>query len=93
MNFNQLIDAAKTAANIRTDNALGPHIGLTNSAANVWRRGKALPSEKAVFELCKLANEDPEKWILLLRMEMAAPEVKPVFKASLDRLNREKSAA
>lgn len=93
MDINQLIDTAKSVGKIRSDSALGPHLGLTNGAVYSWRKGKALPSERTIYRLCQMADESPTEWILRLRMELADPEVKPVFEALLGDLENAKSAA
>lgn len=56
------LDVAKQWNNIQSDYALAKKMGITQSALINYRRGKTLPDERAISELCKLTGEDPH-WL------------------------------
>jgi len=93
MTITELMDKAKRVSNLPSDNALKRALGLFGPSTTYWRKGVGFPSETSIVRLAELAGENPEIWLIRLRIEKAEPEVKPVFEALLNRLEIEKSAA
>lgn len=53
------LDVAKQWNEIPSDYALAKRMGVTQSALINYRKGKTLPDEKTIAELCKLTGDDP----------------------------------
>lgn len=54
------LDSAKAGAGIDSDYRLAKVIGITHAAISSYRRGKSLPNEGILQQLCALSGDDPD---------------------------------
>ncbi len=69
-----LLDAARNAANIRSDRALAKSLHLSAGAVNQLRLGRMQPSEATAVKLCQLAGIDPRPVLLDLVLSKATTD-------------------
>lgn len=59
-----LLDNARKARSLSSDNALAAHFGLHRQAVSKWRNGEAWPSKEHIEALAELAGMDAGEWLL-----------------------------
>jgi len=64
MTLDEMIDAAKAAQRLPSDNALNYLLGFKGTALSAWRGKKAIPTPEHVVKLAQLADIDPEQALL-----------------------------
>jgi transcriptional regulator with XRE-family HTH domain len=75
-----LLDRARSRANIPSDYKLADVLGITRSAVSSWRMGKSYPDERALGQLCALSGDDPGIWAANVQAERAqSPEGKNMW--------------
>ena len=76
----QLLDAAKSRANIDSDYRLAKVIGITHAGISNYRMGKSLPNESTIEQLCALSGDDPD--VIAAQIQAArskSPEAKTMW--------------
>lgn len=80
MNYiNNLIDQARTRANLPSDYALAKAIGISQSNVTGWRKGKRHPSDEEAVQLATLAGLEEMQVIAAIHYECATTEKKKEF--------------
>jgi len=64
-----LIDRAKKARAIPSDNAFAVAMGWRRQVISQWRSGDSYPSEDHIAQLAELAHDDPVKWLVAVKAE------------------------
>lgn len=64
-----LLDKARDARSIPSDNALALAIGQRRQVVSQWRKGDSYPSEDHIAQLAKMAREDEGVWLVRVRAE------------------------
>lgn len=85
----QLIDAVKTARELKTYRALADELGITEQALSGWRRGHGSPMPpERVMQLCELAHiADPGPWLIGVQSDaVRITGVRKALESVLDRL-------
>lgn len=79
MTINELMDKAKTRANLQSDYALAKVIGIDRSVVSQWRKGKKHPSTDEAVKLATLAGLEEMPVIAAIEYEAATTEKKREF--------------
>lgn len=79
MNVADLMDKAKTRANLPSDYALAKAMGLDRSIISAWRKGKRHPSTDEAVQLATLAGLEEMPVIAAIEFETATTEKKKQF--------------
>lgn len=83
--LNRVLDHAKQACNLPSDNALAERIGVSRSAVSLWRKGRPI-TEIHLANLIALAGVDPEMAVKVLAEQATTKAEKAVWGSLLDRL-------
>lgn len=75
----ELIEQAKSSANLKSDYALAKAMGVHTGTVANWRKGKQHPSDEEAVQLATLAGIDEMKVIALIHYECATNEKKKEF--------------
>lgn len=65
----ELLDLAKKAKHIDTDNAFAVSLNWRRQIVSQWRNGESYPSEENIAFLAGLAHEDPATWLVRIKAE------------------------
>lgn len=79
MTIIELIEKAKTRANLPSDYALAKALGISRVIVSTWRRGKAHPSTTEAAQLATLAGLEEMRVIAEIEMQTANTEKKREF--------------
>jgi hypothetical protein len=79
MELNELIDRAKSLANLKSDYALAKAMGKPNGIIAGWRKGKRHPSNEEAIQLATLAHLDEMSVIAAIELATAKNEDKKKF--------------
>lgn len=79
MDINELLDCAKTRANLPSDYALAKVLGTKNGVISHWRKGKRHPSNEEAVKLATLAGLEEMRVIAEIEMHTANTEKKREF--------------
>jgi hypothetical protein len=79
MDINELLDKAKTRANLASDYALAKALGIQTGIVANWRKGKRHPSNDEAVQLATLAGLPEMEVIARIEMETAKNEKKKAF--------------
>lgn len=79
MTIIELLDKAKTRANLSSDYALAKALGIDRGIVSRWRKGKEHPSNEAAVQLATLAGLDEMQVIAEIEMRTANTEKKREF--------------
>lgn len=79
MTIIELIEKAKTRANLPSDYALAKALGISRVIVSTWRRGKAHPSTTEAAQLATLAGLEEMHVIAEIEMQTANTEKKREF--------------
>lgn len=79
MELNEIIEKAKTRANITSDYALAKVLGIERQIVSDWKRGKKHPSTDEAVKLATLAGLEEMKVIAEIEMQTAKTEKKREF--------------
>jgi len=92
MTLDEMIDAAKSAQRMPSDNALNYLLGFKGSALSMWRCQKALPTADNVVKLAQLAGVDPEQALLERSIWIAeknkCSDLIPIYKSMMYKLKQ-----
>ena len=64
-----LLDNARNARSIPSDNALALALGQRRQVVSQWRKGDSYPSEDHIAQLAKMAREDEGVWLVRVKAE------------------------
>jgi transcriptional regulator with XRE-family HTH domain len=64
-----LLDKAKKARSIPSDNAFALDFGVKRQVVSQWRNGDTYPSEDHIARLAEMAGDDPVKWLVVIKAE------------------------
>ncbi|MGR4896968.1 DUF3693 domain-containing protein [Stenotrophomonas sp. LARHCG68] len=83
----QLLDSAREATNLPSDNALAQKLGVTRATVSGWRKDYyPLPDER-IAQLCALAKLDGPEWMARIHAEKAqSPAERALWSKMLTRL-------
>lgn len=76
----ELLDAAKSALGLTSDNSLAVRIEATRAAVGNWRSGERNMSDEFVVTICELARLDAGYWLLRVNEEHADGAVRAVWR-------------
>ena len=79
MTLNELMDNAKTRANLPSDYALAKALGIKTGIVSNWRKGKRHPSTEEAIQLATLAGLEEMPVIAAIEYEAATTEKKKHF--------------
>lgn len=79
MKIVELLEQAKTRANLPSDYALAKAIGVKTGHVSDWRKGKRHPSDDEAVQLATLAGMDEMQVIAAIHYETATSEKKKEF--------------
>ena len=79
MTIIELLDRAKTRANLPSDYALAKVLGIDRSIVSGWRKGKQHPSNEHAVQLATLAGMEEMRVIAEIEMQTATTEKKRGF--------------
>lgn len=79
MNLIELIEKAKTRANIPSDYALAKALGIERQIISQWRKGNRHPSNEEAVQLATLAGLPEMQVIALIELQTANSEKKRKF--------------
>lgn len=79
MTIIELLENAKSRANIPSDYALAKVLGIDRSFVSSWRRGKSHPGDEDAVKLATLAGLDEMQVIAQIHYETATNEKKKEF--------------
>lgn len=79
MTIIELLDQAKTRANLKSDYALAKAMGVHTGTVANWRKGKQHPSDEEAVQLATLAGLDEMQVIAAIHYETATSEKKKEF--------------
>jgi hypothetical protein len=79
MTINELLDRAKTRANLPSDYALAKAVGIPQSTVTGWRKAKRHPSNEEAIQLATLAGLEEMPVIAQIELETANTEKKKAF--------------
>lgn len=79
MTLNELLDRAKTRANLPSDYALAKALGIHTGTITNWRKGKQHPSNEEAVQLAALAGLPEMTVIAEIEMQTAKTEKKREF--------------
>lgn len=79
MEITELIEQAKTRANLPSDYALAKVIGIDRSIVSAWKKGKKHPSTDEAVKLATLAGIEDMQVIAEIEMRTANSEKKKEF--------------
>lgn len=79
MTINELMDKAKTRANLQSDYALAKVIGIDRSVISQWRKSKKHPSTDEAVKLATLAGLEEMPVIAAIEYEAATTKKKREF--------------
>lgn len=79
MKLNELIDKAKTRANLTSDYALAKALGIKTGHVSGWRKGARHPSTEEAIQLATLAGLEEMPVIAAIEYEAATTEKKKEF--------------
>lgn len=79
MQINDLLDKAKTRANLPSDYALAKALGVQTGIVSNWRKGKRHPSDEEAVQLATLAGLEEMQVIAAIHYECATTEKKKEF--------------
>ncbi|OIR10944.1 hypothetical protein GALL_71120 [mine drainage metagenome] len=79
MDINELIDQAKSRANLASDYALAKALGIQTGIVANWRKGKRHPSNQEAIQLAALARLDEMRVIAEIELRTANSEKKKEF--------------
>ena len=65
----ELLDKAKKARSIPSDNAFAVAMGWRRQVVSQWRNGDSYPSEDHIAQLAEIANDDPVTWLVRIKAE------------------------
>ena len=86
MDINDLIDKAKTRANLPSDYALAKVLGIKNGVVTHWRKGRRHPSNGEAVQLAVLAGMDEMMVIAEIeRMTAKTEEKREFWKAYIEK--------
>lgn len=57
--INEMLDKARKACGVDSDNALSKHLGVTRATVSGWRKGKSMPDVVACDKIAKMIGEKP----------------------------------
>lgn len=57
--INKMLDKARDACGVDSDNALSKHLGVTRATVSGWRKGKSMPDVVACDKIAKIIGEKP----------------------------------
>jgi len=83
----ELLDKAREAGNISSDNALSQRMGVTRAVVSAWRGElKPIPDER-IAQLCAMAKLDGPEWLARIHAERAqSPAERALWSKMLVRL-------
>lgn len=81
-----LLDKAKKARSIPSDNALGKKLARSRQVVSQWRSGEAYPDEELIAQLAEMAHEDAGEWLLLVRAERSTGQARKAYGSLVRRL-------
>lgn len=81
-----MIDAAKRAANIRSDRSLCAALGLSAIAVHHYRYNAVLPSDETMVRLCALSGLDPTAGLIALNISRSEGEARARYRALAEAL-------
>lgn len=85
--LNTLLDAARLAKGIASDNALGEALGISGQAVNNWRHGRTAIASKHLDALVEMAGPSSAEIALRVIAEQAAGrKARAAWESLLDRL-------
>lgn len=79
MTIDEILEAAKTRANLKSDYALAKAMGIDRSIVSSWRRNKAHPSNAEAVQLATLAGMDEMTVIAEIEKQTAKTPEKRKF--------------
>ena len=79
MDIKELLDRAKTRANLKSDYALAKALGIHTGTVANWRKEKQHPSNEEAVQLATLANLDEMQVIAEIELRSAKSEKKIKF--------------
>ena len=79
MTINELMDKARTRANLQSDYALAKALGIDRSIISQWRKGKKHPSTTEAAQLAALAGLEEMPVIAAIEYQTATTEKKKQF--------------
>lgn len=79
MTIIELLDRAKTRANLPSDYALAKALGIDRSIVSGWRKGKQHPGNEHAVQLATLAGLEEMQVIAEIEMQTATTEKKRGF--------------
>ena len=68
MNIDDLLNAAKTKLDLKSDYALAKRLDTSTSRIGHWRTGQRTPDEQACFQLAEILEESPAAIIAMVRL-------------------------
>lgn len=64
-----LLDKAKKARSMSSDNAFAVSMGWRRQVVSQWRNAESYPSEDHIAQLAEIAHEDPVEWLVRVKAE------------------------
>jgi hypothetical protein len=82
-----LLDAARKACSLPSDNALAARVGIQRQLASKWRSGDKPMADERIAQICALAKLDGAEWIARVHADRATDATeRKVWLSMLDRL-------
>jgi hypothetical protein len=79
MRIIEIIEQAKTRANLKSDYALSKAMGINTGIVSNWKKGKQSPSDEESIQLATLAGLDEMQVIAWIKYESASNPKKREF--------------
>lgn len=85
--LNELLDKAKNACGLASDNALAERVGVTRAMISKWRSDEKPIADERIAQLCALAKADGPEWMARIHAERAqSPAERALWSKMLTRL-------
>lgn len=82
-----LLDKAREACSLPSDNALSQRLGVTRAVVSTWRSGNAPMPDERIAQLCAMAKLDGPEWLAKIHAERAqSPAERALWSKMLMRL-------
>ncbi|WOF73797.1 hypothetical protein QMT40_001433 [Parvibaculaceae bacterium PLY_AMNH_Bact1] len=79
VDINELLDAAKAAADIPNDSQLSKKLDTAAGQISVWRKGYRKPVDSMVMRICEVADIPREVGLMWLNAWRADEQAAPVY--------------
>jgi len=83
----KLLDEVKDRKKIRSDNALAKKLETQRQVVSQWRYGLSYPSEENIAQLAEMADDDPGKWLLNIKISRTEGKARLGWESIANRLS------